>query len=104
MQHKVPLHPTALTKWRQRVGAKKLVELLAETIAAAQRDGHTTKQDLEQVNVDTTVMEKPPRRYAGASAPMIQPIFAWSNRADLRMENHTPDGFKAVPQSDHQAG
>lgn len=58
MQHKVPLHPTALTKWRQRVGAEKLVELLAETIAAAQRDGHTTKQDLEQVNVDTTVMEK----------------------------------------------
>lgn len=57
MQHKVPRHPTALMKWRQRVGAEKLVELLAEAMAAAQRDGHTTKQDLKQVNVDTTVME-----------------------------------------------
>jgi IS5 family transposase len=58
MQHEVPLHPTSLTKWRQRVGEEKLLELLAETIATAQREGHATQQDLAKVNVDTTVQEK----------------------------------------------
>jgi IS5 family transposase len=58
MQHDVPLHPTSLTKWRQRVGEEKLLKLLAETIATAQREGHATQQDLAKVNVDTTVQEK----------------------------------------------
>ena len=58
MQHKVPLHPTSLTKWRQRVSEEQLLELLAETIATAQREGHTTQQDLVRVNVDTTVQER----------------------------------------------
>ena len=58
LQHEVPLHPTSLTKWRQRVGEEKLVELLAETVATAQREGHATPQDLAQVNVDTAVQEK----------------------------------------------
>jgi transposase, IS5 family len=58
MQHELPLHPTSLTKWRQRVGADKLAELLGETIALALRDHHVTEQELAQVNVDTTVEEK----------------------------------------------
>lgn len=55
MQHEVPLHPTSLTKWRQRVGAEKLQELLAETVALAQREGQVSKRELAHVNVDTTV-------------------------------------------------
>jgi hypothetical protein len=58
MQHDVPLHSTSLTKWRQRVGVEKLVELLQETIALAVREKHVTKQELARVNVDTTVQEK----------------------------------------------
>lgn len=58
MQHEVPLHPTSLTKWRQRVGAEKLAVLLDETIATALREKQPTKQDLARVNVDTTVQEK----------------------------------------------
>ena len=38
MQHEVPLHPTSLTKWRQRVGADKLAEMLSETVALAVRE------------------------------------------------------------------
>lgn len=70
MQHEVPLHPTSLTKWRQRVGEEKLLELLAETIATARREGHVAQQNLARVNVDTTVQEKPPRRSRGASVPL----------------------------------
>jgi IS5 family transposase len=58
MQHEVPLHPTSLTKWRQRVGAEKLVEMLQETVALAVREKQVTKRELAQINVDTTVQEK----------------------------------------------
>lgn len=58
MQHEVPLHPTSLTKWRQRVGADKLAEMLSETVALAVREKQVTQQELAQVNVDTTVQEK----------------------------------------------
>lgn len=58
MQHEVPLHPTSLTKWRQRVGAEKLSEMLQETLVLAVREKQVTPQQLAQVNVDTTVQEK----------------------------------------------
>jgi IS5 family transposase len=58
MQHEVPLHPTSLTKWRQRVGAEKLAEMLQETISLALCEKQITKRELAQVTVDTTVQEK----------------------------------------------
>lgn len=58
MQHEPPLHPTALVKWRQRVGAERLAELLCETIDLAVREKHLRKDELKQVSVDTTVQEK----------------------------------------------
>ncbi len=51
-------HPTSMTRWRKRVGADRLVELLQETIALAKRKGHVSQRDLERVSVDTTVQEK----------------------------------------------
>lgn len=58
MQHEVPLHPTSMTRWRQRVGADKLAVQLEETVALAVREKQVTSKDLAQVNVDTTVQEK----------------------------------------------
>jgi IS5 family transposase len=58
MQHECPIHPTSLTKWRQRVGVARIEELLKETIALALRERQVSKQDLAQVIVDTTVQEK----------------------------------------------
>ena len=58
MQHECPIHPTGMTKWRNRVGAKRLERLLAETIALAVREKHLPKSDLERVTVETTVQEK----------------------------------------------
>ena len=58
MQHKVPLHSTCLTKWRQRVGADRLAVLLNETVAIAVQDKLVTPKELAQVNVDTTDQEK----------------------------------------------
>jgi IS5 family transposase len=58
MQHKCPIHPTSMTKWRHRVGADRLEVLLKETIDLAVREKHLPTRDLERVNVDTTVQEK----------------------------------------------
>ncbi len=58
MQHDCPIHPTSMTKWRNRVGPQRLEKLLAETIALAVREKHLRKPDLAQVTVDTTVQEK----------------------------------------------
>ena len=58
MQHECPIHPTSMTKWRQRVGAQRLGELLTETIEVALREKQLRRQDLQRVNVDTTVQEK----------------------------------------------
>ncbi|QGJ68434.1 Transposase domain [Planctomycetales bacterium 10988] len=65
MQHVPPIHPTALIKWRQRVGAERLQQLLEETLALAVRSKQVRPQELRQVTVDTTVQEKnitPPTR------------------------------------------
>jgi len=58
MQHVCPIHPTSMTKWRNRVGAQRLEALLTETIALAVREKHLPKRDLKRVTVDTTVQEK----------------------------------------------
>ncbi|NLX12316.1 MAG: transposase [Phycisphaerales bacterium] len=54
MEHVCPIHPTSMTKWRNRVGAERLTELLKETIALAVRETHLSARNLAQVNVDTT--------------------------------------------------
>ena len=58
LQHECPIHPTSMTRWRKRVGADRLEELLRETIALAVREKQVSRRDLERVNVDTTVQEK----------------------------------------------
>ena len=57
-QHECPIHPTSMTKWRNRVGAERLEKLVTETIDLAVREKHLPKRDLERVTVDTTVQEK----------------------------------------------
>jgi IS5 family transposase len=58
LQHDCPIHPTSMTKWRQRVGVERLQTLLQETIVIAQRQGYVRQQELAHVTVDTTVQEK----------------------------------------------
>lgn len=57
LQHELPLHPTSLTKWRNRVG-DKLEALLNETIELAMHTKAMSVRELDHVNVDTTVQEK----------------------------------------------
>ncbi len=58
MQHEFPIHPTSMTKWRNRVGSKRMEVLLQETINTAKREKHLKPSEISKVIVDTTVQEK----------------------------------------------
>jgi IS5 family transposase len=57
-QHKLPCDPTSLVKWRRRIGAAGIEQLLKETLDAAKRQQALTDKEMQSVNVDTTVQEK----------------------------------------------
>lgn len=58
-QHRVPIDPSSMTRWRKRIGESGVEKLLEQSIVAA-RKGHVVKErSLERVIVDSTVMEKP---------------------------------------------
>lgn len=58
MQHKCPIDPSSLSRWRKRVGAKRLEKMLEMTIKVALEMKALKAADLTKVNVDTTVQEK----------------------------------------------
>ena len=57
-RHVLPLDRSSLTRWRTRIGADPLEELLAETIAAATRSEALPPARLERVTIDTSVQTK----------------------------------------------
>ena len=58
MQHELPIDPSSLSRWRKRVGAERLEKLLETTIRTALELKALRPQELQKVNVDTTVQEK----------------------------------------------
>ena len=57
-QHKLPIDPSSLTRWRGRIGEEGVEWLLTQTIQAGQKSGAIDDDSIKRVAVDTTVMEK----------------------------------------------
>jgi IS5 family transposase len=57
-EHRPPIDPSSMTRWRKRVGEAGAEVLLRETIAAGLVLKAIKPSQLERVNVDTTVQEK----------------------------------------------
>lgn len=57
-QHQPPIHPSSLSRWRDRIGDEGAEWLLTKTIEAGRASGVVTDDSLSRVSVDTTVMEK----------------------------------------------
>jgi IS5 family transposase len=57
-QHRPPIDPSSLVRWRKRIGEEGVEWLLTKTIEAGRKSGAVEKQALDAVAVDTTVMEK----------------------------------------------
>ena len=57
-EHGVPIDPSSMTRWRERLHSAGMEELLGETIRTGLRGGFIREAELKRVNVDTTVQEK----------------------------------------------
>jgi IS5 family transposase len=57
-QHRPPIDPSSLTRWRGRIGEEGVEWLLTQTIRAGQKSGVINQDSVKRVAVDTTVMEK----------------------------------------------
>jgi len=57
-QHRPPIDPSSLTRWRNRIGEEGAEWLLTKTIEAGRNSGTVDDTSLSRVSVDTTVMEK----------------------------------------------
>ena len=57
-QHRPPIDPSSLTRWRGRIGEEGVEWLLTQTIRAGQESGTINEASARRVAVDTTVMEK----------------------------------------------
>jgi IS5 family transposase len=57
-QHHPPIDPTSLIRWRKRIGEEGVEWLLTKTIEAGRTSGAVEASSLDEVAVDTTVMEK----------------------------------------------
>jgi len=57
-EHRFPIDPSSMTRFRDRLKRAGLEELLGETIRTGLRGGLIKRSELKRVNVDTTVQEK----------------------------------------------
>jgi IS5 family transposase len=57
-QHRLPIDPSSMTRWRKRLGESGVEKLLEQTIEAAKKGRVIKERSLERVIVDSTVMEK----------------------------------------------
>lgn len=58
LQWKFPIHPTTLTKWRNRVGVEGIEKVLELLVDSARFSGLVSENSLTKTIVDTTVMPK----------------------------------------------
>ncbi len=57
-EHRLPIHPTSMTRWRKKIAAAGAEKMLEETIAAGLEVKLIKPASLQRVVVDTTVQEK----------------------------------------------
>jgi transposase, IS5 family len=57
-EHKMPIHPSSMSRWRKRIGEAGAEKLLQQTIEAGLKLKAVKPFMLKRVNVDTTVQEK----------------------------------------------
>lgn len=58
LQWELPVHPTSLTRWRQRMGPEGIEKVLAASVQVALKTQTVTTAELSKTICDTTVMPK----------------------------------------------
>ena len=108
MQHKPPIDPTTLSRWRSRLGSDKIEILLKQTIDIAKQLKLLRHKDLCEVNVDTTVQPKAiafptdSRLYFKMTRVLVETARKGAillRQSYVRVTNKTPFSTKPICQS-----
>lgn len=94
-QHEMPIDPSSMTRWRQRLGEAGAEAMLKETIQTGLRMKVITPAQLKRVNVDTTVQTKAVRYPTDARL---------YNRARERLVKEARKGGIPIKQSYERVG
>lgn len=78
-RHTLSMDRSSMPRWRRRIGADKLEELLKETIAVALKARAVTPRELERVTIDTTVATKAVAH--PSDSHLLMRGIEWLNRA-----------------------
>ena len=91
-QHKCPIHPSSLTRWRQRIGEEGAEKLLAATVQTGLQTKAVNVRSFQKVNVDTTVQEKAVRYPTDAMLydRMREELVRLAEQAGLRLRQKYP--------------
>ncbi len=57
-QHRLPIDPSTMTRWRKRIGPEGMETVLAATVGVAVEAGAVKASSFERITVDTTVQPK----------------------------------------------
>lgn len=57
-EHRLPIEPSSMTRWRKRIGVDGAETLLSQTITTAVKERYLKISQCQRVNVDTTVQTK----------------------------------------------
>jgi len=57
-RHHLPINPSSMTRWRQRIGSEGIDQMLTILLQVALTSGKMGTKSMNRINVDTTVQEK----------------------------------------------
>jgi len=102
-EHRLPINPSSMSRWRKRIRETGAEELLKETISAGLKLKAIKKSQLKRVNIDTTVQEKfiryptDARLYDRARARLV--VLAKQRGIELRQTYNRLSGEMLMMQS-----
>ncbi len=105
-QHKLPIDPSLMTRWRQRIGPEEMERVLKSTVEAALASNTVKPSSLERVTVDTTVQEKAIAHPADSRLYLkaLQSLVRQAKKAGIKLrQSHTRLAKKASAKAGRYA-
>ncbi|PIL18924.1 hypothetical protein P775_17300 [Puniceibacterium antarcticum] len=97
-QHRPPIDPSSLTRWRNRIGEERAEWLLTKTIEAGRNSGALDNDSLSCVAVDTTVMEKNIAHPTPLGNCLQPPAGQWTRGCMTRLDGSSSH-WQTTPES-----
>ncbi len=105
-QHRLPIDPSLMTRWRQRIGPEEMERVLKATVEVALASDTVKPSSLERVTVDTTVQDKAIAHPADSRLYLkaLQTLVRQARKAGINLrQSHTRLAKKAATKAGRYA-